>query len=440
MRIAIIGAGPAGLFTGAALARRGHDVQLIERDTGPEPDGSWARRGVMQFHHAHAFRPQVAAALQAELPSAYQAWLAAGAEPIVADVAGQSNVAMGLRSRRSTFEAALRESALAVTGVVLRGGHVDEVVAEGGRAIGVRVDGSVVAADLVIDASGRSGRATRSLRPETGLGGDCGIAYVDRQYQLHPGVGPGPLTNPIAFQATYDGYLVLIFPHEQGIFSTVIARSTADHSLRDLRHDRAFEAAAAAIPAVNEWTDADRSRPITAVLPGGTLKNVYCPQTRSDGELVLPGLIFVGDAVCTTTPNFGRGMATTMMQCEEVLRLLDSDRDLDAVGQQFATWCDTQIKPWVIDHIEMDGALRQRWDGHDIDLARPLPSDLILEAAEQEPRIYPVMGPYLAMTALPETLRVVEPLARAVYESGWRPRRPPGPSRTELAEIARAAA
>jgi glycine/D-amino acid oxidase-like deaminating enzyme len=82
MRIAIIGAGPTGLFLGAALARRGHAVTAVDRDAGPAADGGWPRRGVMQFHHAHAFRRQVVQALQAEAPEAYEGWCAAGAEPI----------------------------------------------------------------------------------------------------------------------------------------------------------------------------------------------------------------------------------------------------------------------------------------------------------------------------------------------------------------------
>jgi 2-polyprenyl-6-methoxyphenol hydroxylase-like FAD-dependent oxidoreductase len=45
----IMGAGPAGLFTGAGLARRGHDVIAVERDPRPAADGNWPRRGVMQF-------------------------------------------------------------------------------------------------------------------------------------------------------------------------------------------------------------------------------------------------------------------------------------------------------------------------------------------------------------------------------------------------------
>ena len=71
MRVVVVGAGPTGLFTAMALARRGHGVTVVDRDPGPQPDGSWSRRGVMQFHHPHAFRAQVVEALQAELPEVW---------------------------------------------------------------------------------------------------------------------------------------------------------------------------------------------------------------------------------------------------------------------------------------------------------------------------------------------------------------------------------
>ena len=440
MRVAIIGAGPAGLFAGAGLARRGHKVIAVERDPGPAADGSWPRAGVMQFHHAHAFRHQVVQALQQELPEALQQWSAAGAEPVQMRLPDGSQIPVGVRSRRVTFERALRASALNGSGLEVRRGHVDDVTRRRGRAHGVRVDGADLPADLVIDASGRAGRATRSLRTGATSGGPCGIAYVDRQYQLHPGAEPGPLMSPIAWQADFDGYQAIIFIHEHGIFSVLLVRPTADPVLSQLRHEPAFTAACQAIPGLADWVRPDRSRPITPVLPGGPLLNAYRGQTGHDGRLALPGLVFVGDAVATTTPTFGRGVTTTLLQAQQLLRLIDEHGpDTGAIGESFDAWCAEQIKPWVDDHVRMDESTRRRWAGEEVDLRQPLPSDLILAAAEADPNIRPVIGGYLSMTTLPSSLRAVEPRARALYASGWRPRLAPGPSRNELADIVRTA-
>jgi len=440
MRVAIIGAGPAGLFLGAGLARRGHQVIAVERDPGPAADGSWPRRGVMQFHHAHAFRYQVVQALEQELPGALQRWLAAGAEPVRMRLPDGGEIPMGVRSRRMTFERALRATALHQPGVQVHCGHAEDVTRRHGRARGIRVDGTDLAADLVIDASGRAGRVTRSLRPAPASGGPCGIAYVDRQYQLHPGAEPGPLLSPIAWQADLDGYQAIIFLHEHGIFSVLLVRPTADPVLSQLRHEAPFSAACQAIPGLADWVDPARSRPITPVLPGGPLLNAYRGQTGPDGHLALPGLVFVGDAVATTTPTFGRGITTTLLQAQQLLRLIDEHgTDTGAIGESFDAWCAEQIRPWVDDHVHMDEATRRRWAGQDIDLSQPLPSDRILAAATADPSIRAAAVGYVRMTSLPSSLGAIEPRARALYTNGWRPSPAPGPSRDELADIVRIA-
>ena len=153
---------------------------------------------------------------------------------------------MGMRCRRQTFETALRASATATPGLTLLLGHVDAVTSDAGRATGLEVDGELVPADLVIDASGRAGRVTRALRAQPTAGGVCGIARRP-QYQLHPGAGLGPLVNPIAWQASCDGYLVIIFVHELGTFSVLFVRPTDDRDLVPLRHEAAFSAACRAV-------------------------------------------------------------------------------------------------------------------------------------------------------------------------------------------------
>lgn len=80
------------------------------------------------------------------------------------------------------------------------------------------------------------------------------------------------------------------------------------------------------------------------------------------------------------------------------------------------------MRPWVDDHIAIDGEAVRLRQGHDVDLAVPLTSAAIVAAAQADAGIAMHIGGYLGMTALPASLRPVEHLARAVYDSGWRRR------------------
>ncbi len=433
MRVAIVGAGPTGLYTSLALARRGHAVVVVDRDTGPAPDGQWRRAGVMQFHHPHAFRAQVVEALRGEAPNVLDALIAAGAEPAV--LPDRPEQVIGLRCRRMTFERVLRAAVVAEPGVTLHHGHADDVLVERGRAVGLRVDGQRLSADLVLDASGRSGRLGRGLRAPA-AGGDCGIAYVSRQYVLHEGAEPGTMQSPIASAAVYPGYLTIVFPHDNGVFSAMIGRSTQDRTLIGLRENAAYDAAAAAIPLLAEWTDPARSRPLTDVLPGGRLYNSYCGQLDPSGAVPVPGLVFLGDRVCTTNPAAGRGVTTSLLQARRLVGLLDEHgADHEATTRAFDAWCTDAIRPWFDDHVACDTDLTRRWAGGDVDLDRPLPSDLITAVAEVDPSLMRVIGPYFGMQALPSSLRAIEPRAREIYRSGWRLPVPEGPDRAELVDL-----
>jgi 2-polyprenyl-6-methoxyphenol hydroxylase-like FAD-dependent oxidoreductase len=433
VRTAIVGAGPTGLYLAIALARRHHQVMVVDRDPGPSADGAWPRRGVMQFHHPHAFRGQVVQALLAEMPEVLDALVTAGAVPqTIPEQPGR--IAM-LQCRRATFERVLRSAALAEPGVELRQGHADDVRAERGHAVGLLVDGQQVDADLVLDASGRVGRLSQGRRAAPN-GGDCGIAYTSRQHRLLPDAEAGPVNSAIGMLVAYPDYQVVVFPHDNRTFSTLVARLASDHDLAELRHQPAFDAACRAIPALAAWTDPDRSEPITAVLPGGRLTNSYRGQRNENGRVALEGLIFIGDAVCTTNPTAGRGVATSLMQAGQLLQLLDQyGTDYLSCSLALEEWCEINIEPWFADHVAMDADQVRRWSGLDIDLSTPLPSDVIHWATAVDPSMMRVVGPYLGMEALPDSLKAVEARAREIYASGWRPAIPEGPTRNQLAQI-----
>jgi len=432
VRTVVVGAGPTGLFTAIALARRGHHVCVVDRDAGPPAAGApWRRKGVMQFHHAHTFRRQVVDALQAEMPDVLDDLTAAGAT--VATLPDHGPVA--LLCRRILFEQVLRRTADAQQGVALVTGHVDTLVQEHGRAAGITVDGRTVTGDVIIDASGRASRFTGDVRPPT-EGGNCGAVYVTRQYRLRRGASPGPVNSPIGLSFGLSGYLAIAFVHDGGHFSITFTHDGSDTRLRRLRHDEVFDDAVRAIPALAEWIDPARSQPISAALPGGRLYNTYRGQLDQAGRPVLPGLVAVGDAVCTTTPLAGRGVALALMQARELIRTLDRHRaDISYATIEFDRWCEDHIRPWFDDHRDVDADRMRRWSGGDVDLHRPLPSDLIVAAAEADPALREIVGPYSSMDALPVSLAPAEAHARALFATGWRPSFPAGPTRDELSAV-----
>jgi 2-polyprenyl-6-methoxyphenol hydroxylase-like FAD-dependent oxidoreductase len=437
MRAIIVGAGPTGLFTAIALARRGRDVVLVDRDPGPPADGTWHRKGVMQFHHAHTLRGPVVEALRAEMPDVLEHLVAAGA--VVADAPDGRPAA--LLCRRATFDAVLRRCATREPGIRVHTGHVDGLIGQRGRVRGVTRLGGALTGDVVIDASGRASRFTGDVRPPA-EGSDCGAVYIDRQYRFHADLRSAPevpVDSPIGLSLSFAGYFAIGFLHDDRTFSITIAHDGTDRRLRRLRHADVFETAVGAIPRLSEWTDPRRALPIAPVRPGGKLVNGYRGQLDAAGRPITPGMISVGDAVCTTTPLAGRGVTLALAQARALMRALDHHgADIDSTTMQFDDWCTENIRPWFDDHVVNDADRLRRWSGGDIDVTRRLPSDLVVAAATNasaDDTLCTAVGPYARMDALPASLDAVEPHAREIFATGWRPDVPDGPSRAELADL-----
>lgn len=433
MRAVVVGAGPVGLYSAVVLARAGHDVTLVDRDAGPGADAPWERKGVMQFMHPHFFRSIVHDIFTQTAPDLWDAVIAAGGVP--ASPPGAPDFIVNLQCRRWVFEKALRSVAAAEPRVSMRCGHAERVQQRDSRVSGVVVDGSPVEADLVIDASGRSGRLGDDLRA-AGEGGGCGVSYVARMYTARrAGDGMGAVGVPTG--RVFDGYLTILFPQDGDTHSTLIVRRDDDSDLAGLRHEAAFEAAMRALPAFAEWTDPERFEPITPVMPGAGLTNTYRGQLNEQGEPALPGMFWVGDSMSTTNPAAGRGVSLGLRQAATLTGMLAEEADLAEVSRRFDAWCVQNVKPWYEDHVYWDASLLRRWSGEGLDLDAKIPSDVICAAAEVDPSLLAGVGPYLGMVSTPAVLAPFEQRARDILRSGWRPRYAEGPSRDDLADIVR---
>ena len=364
----------------------------------------------MQFHHAHAFRPQ-------------------GVDAVRGRAARRRTSAMldgGRRAdRRWRSRAGARvDGRHALPAADVRGG------AAGGRARDARADAAARATSTRSLQRGRPGRrAARrrrraagrpgrrrlrpgrpgdpGLRPPPAVGGHCGIAYVDRQYQLHAGAEPGPLPNPIAWQADLDGYQVIVFLHERGIFSVLLVRpdrstgaccrcGTRPRSRRPAGRSRGWP----------RGPTRSASRPITPVLPGGTLLNGYRGQRGRTASWRCPGCCSSATPSAPRRPNFGRGIATSLMQVTEVLRLIDEHGERPRRGRRavrrLVRGADAAVGrgPRAHGRVDRAGAGPARTST----CRSALPSDLVLAAAAGDPAIGAALGPYLMMTGLPSCL------------------------------------
>lgn len=427
MRTVVVGAGPVGLYCAMALARQGDEVTVVDRDPGPAADQSWRRRGVMQFAHPHYFRHLVRLALQERLPDVWEQLLAAGGVP--ANFDGAPEFLTGLQCRRSTFERVLWHAAAREPRLTVRTGLVSGLVPTDGRAAGVVVDGSTLDADRVLCATGRGSSLGDDLR-EPGNESACGFSYVARMYQARPGA---PWPTWALSGRVYDGYQAILFPHDDRTLSALVVLPSHDTELAELRATEKFELAASLIPQLAPWTDPDQYEPLGAPMTGGRLTNGYRGQLDESGHVPVPGVYYVGDAVCTTNPAAGRGVSLGLQQAQALLSVLDAADARDA-SEQFQAWCDEHIRPWYEDHVMWDAELLRRYARDDLDIHGPLSSDIYCTAAEADPSLLPTVGPVLGMLTTPASLATIDERVRGMLQQGWRPGFTTGPTRDELAE------
>jgi 2-polyprenyl-6-methoxyphenol hydroxylase-like FAD-dependent oxidoreductase len=391
MNVTVIGGGVSGLGTALALARRGHDVTVIERDHTPMPASAeeafeWDRRGAPQVRHSHAFLARLHLMLTNDYPDVLAALVAEGATeirfgddlpPELIDFhfePGDEELVM-IACRRTTFEWVVRRAALAEGRVALRTGvsavglvsTADTETASGTRCpivSGVKLsDGTELLCDLVVSAAGRRSPAPEWLAeigsvPVPEEVEDTGIVYFSRFYTLLDGYDYPPSSGLIGGDLGYLKYGV--FVGDNRTFSVTLAVSTEDTELRRVLGDvRAFEVAASQLTVTAAWLDG-RAEPLTETVHvmAGLLNRWR--EYVIDGEPVAVGLVPVGDGVLCTNPLYGRGCTTAFWGAHLLADALDAHPDdLVAMAVAYDRAIRAEILPWYTASVEQDREARR---------------------------------------------------------------------------------
>jgi 2-polyprenyl-6-methoxyphenol hydroxylase-like FAD-dependent oxidoreductase len=378
MKFVIAGGGVAGLAASLALARAGHNAVVLERDL-VHPDGSPSaafvveRRGIPQYFQPHAFLPRGRRLLADWAPDVLDTLLDAGADP--------QDLALKLRGprqsgdedlvylwvRRPIIEWALRRAAAAEPAVEIRSGvHVAGLLTseDGARAEGVAVDDGVpIRGDVVVDALGRY-RCPSGWPRAAGEPTDSGAVYYCRYFELAKGVEhlDAPILNPRG-DLGYMGFNT--FRGDNRTFAVILLAPGADHELRVLRHEQAWEAACSTIAPLDLMTSADYARPITGVMPMGGLMNV-----DRTGDPGVSRMIAAGDAFCHTDPAFAYGLSFALVHAQALARASAEASDVDAIAERYRADAGPEARERHALACATDAARALRWRGEPLEIGR----------------------------------------------------------------------
>jgi 2-polyprenyl-6-methoxyphenol hydroxylase-like FAD-dependent oxidoreductase len=335
--VAIVGGGVVGLASALFLARRGHEVVVLERDGAPpSPDGTpdddferWKRPGVPQVMHAHAFLARTARVLRAEAPDLLEALAARGVRRAAISFGEGYEDDTALLARRLVFEAVVRRAVETEPGVIVRSGVrvtglVADPVASRPAVRGVQLDGGErLPTGLVVDCAGRRSHAPRWLR-EIGAAAPveahhpCHVVYFARHYRLRAGCAY-PTDTPVVPRVTPYGPFIA-FGGDNGTFALGVALSTQDPYRAAMRDGKVLDRVFSAIPGLDSWMEA--GEPITDVHPMAGLANRRRSLVR-DGAAVVDGYVLVGDSSIYTNASLGQGISLGLWQAQHLAHLCD---------------------------------------------------------------------------------------------------------------------
>ena len=188
--VIVVGAGPAGAMTATILARKGHDVLLLDRQKFPRDKtcGDAVPAGAMELMYEMGMGEKVETAVaRGEFYPAYKMQLVSP-KGYVLDATFAKGRHMGLDSYvapRLFYDAVLQQHAID-SGAEFQAMAVKEPIIENGRVTGVRAqaNGGIQEfhAQVVVGADGVTSAITRALRPKKETHKDNHRAVALRAY------------------------------------------------------------------------------------------------------------------------------------------------------------------------------------------------------------------------------------------------------------------
>ncbi len=340
-RAIVVGASIAGLCAARVLADRFGEVLVLDHDELPAEPAF--RHGVPQARHAHALLLSGQQRLQAWFPHLGGELLAHGALPFGSEQlrwfqAGGVRLRLrdshkGVLCSRPMLEHHVRARVAGLPNVALRHGHVEDVIAgRGARSAAVLVTGvclaggETLAADLVVDASGRAARSLRWLE-RRGLGcvaPPLSAVHVDMGYATRI-LRRDPSDSrdwrvAVVLSDPPSGRAGAAFALEDNQWMVTLSGFHGDHP-PTTASDWAEFAGTLPDPAIADLIN--EAEPLTAIVPHRMAASMRRHVERLHQRQVAGGLVLLGDAVASFNPIYGQGMSTAALQAEGLAATLD---------------------------------------------------------------------------------------------------------------------